>query len=176
MSRFTAKGPKGDQGPAGNGSSTDTYTKIYTTDNGAGTNVKIGDDAWIGDVNQSNNIGIKGVQNAALGGIILGNELTEKVQTNGHDIVITANNDVIFNTGSGYAYMGAPNAKADNRLAQWSQTLIKVDSVPAHNYGVSGDRAGMFAYDSTHLYVCTADYVNNSTVIWQRINWASGNW
>lgn len=34
---------------------------VYTTSNGGGTNIKVGDDAWIGDVNVANSISIRGV-------------------------------------------------------------------------------------------------------------------
>jgi hypothetical protein len=163
-------GPKGD---AGNGG-TDTYDKLYVTNNGNGTNVKIGDDAWIGDVDIANHISIKGVEDATLGGIIFGSDKTERITSNSNDLTLTANNDILLAAGSGYGYLGS--VTIPNRLAKWSQTLIKKSSVPAHNYGAAGDTAGMFTYDATYLYICTADYVNNTTVIWQRINWASGNW
>jgi hypothetical protein len=177
-----AQGPQGEPGqdatlPQNLGSSdSPTFVKIITTSNGATDNVKIGDDVYLGDGNLSNHFIVKGQQDATKGGIVFGSGKTEKIASNATDLTITANNDLIINAGSGYAYMGTPNAKADNRLAQWSQTLIKVTSVPAHNYGVAGDRAGMFAYDADHLYICRADYVNTSTVIWSRINWAVGNW
>ena len=160
----------------GSGSSTDTYDKLYTTNNGGGENVKIGDDAWIGDVNTSNHISVKGDQDATKGGIIFGSAKTEKIATDGTNLSLNANNDIILNPGSGYGYIGSPTVNGSTRIAKWSDTLIRVASVPAHDYGVTGDRKGMFAHDNTHLYVCIADYVNNSTVIWKRINWAGGNW
>ena len=49
-------------------------------------------------------------------------------------------------------------------------------SIPAHDHGAAGDIKNMFSYDNTHLYMCIADYVSDSTVIWKRINWAGGNW
>jgi hypothetical protein len=41
--------------------------------NGNGTNFRIGDDAWIGDVNAADTISIRGQQNAANGYIVFGN-------------------------------------------------------------------------------------------------------
>jgi len=160
----------------GSTSSTDTYDKLYTTNNGAGENLKIGDDAWIGDVNTANHISIKGDQDATKGGIIFGSAKTEKIANDGTNLSLNANNDIIFNPGSTYVYVGTPIANGNNRLAKWSETLVRVANVPAHDYGVTGDRKGMFAHDNTHLYICIADYVNNSTVIWKRINWAGGSW
>lgn len=53
--------------------STLTAVSFAATSNGTGTNFKVGDDAWIGDVNVSNTIRITGVQNPANGYIIFGN-------------------------------------------------------------------------------------------------------
>ena len=47
--------------------------QLLTTSNGAGTNVKIGDDAWLGDINVANTIRLSGSQNANNGYISFGN-------------------------------------------------------------------------------------------------------
>ena len=117
MARFTTRGPKGDQGEPGNGSPTDTYDKIYTTSNGSGTNVKIGDDAWIGDVNTANHLSVNGAQDATKGGIILGSGKTEKIVSNATDMTLSANNDIILNPGSTYGYIGTPLQNGNNRIA-----------------------------------------------------------
>jgi hypothetical protein len=49
-------------------------------------------------------------------------------------------------------------------------------TVPAHSYGVAGDVAGMVAFDSTYIYYCTANYVDNSTNIWKRTAHGTGTW
>jgi hypothetical protein len=54
-------------------SATPSFDQIFLTNNGNGTNVKIGDDAWIGDVNTANALRIMGQQNNADGYIIFGN-------------------------------------------------------------------------------------------------------
>jgi len=41
--------------------------KYYATNNGNGQNFKVGDDAWIGDVNRANTIQVSGVQDATTG-------------------------------------------------------------------------------------------------------------
>jgi len=48
-------------------------TQVLATSNGAGTNFKVGDDAWIGDINVANTIRISGAQNANNGYISFGN-------------------------------------------------------------------------------------------------------
>ena len=52
---------------------------IESTNNGNGTNFKVGDDAWIGDVNQSDTLRIAGQQNSANAYIIFGSSDTSKL-------------------------------------------------------------------------------------------------
>ena len=53
------------------------------TTNGTGQNFKVGDDAWIGDINLSNTIGIKGQQDATQGYIVFGNTNTQTLGRSG---------------------------------------------------------------------------------------------
>jgi hypothetical protein len=64
------------------GNASFTYDKVLNTVTagtfagtlgGLGQNFKVGDDAWIGDINAENTIGIKGQQNAANAYIVFGN-------------------------------------------------------------------------------------------------------
>lgn len=51
----------------------DVTANIFeATNNGNGTNFKVGDDAWIGDINTADTIGLKGQQNATKGYIKFG--------------------------------------------------------------------------------------------------------
>ena len=50
-----------------------TANTFQSTNNGSGTNFKVGDDAWIGDINQADTISIRGNQDAANGYIVFGN-------------------------------------------------------------------------------------------------------
>jgi hypothetical protein len=173
---FTSQGSEATLPQSLGSSDSPTFVKIITTSNGAVDNLKFGDDVFIGDGNVANHIVIKGNQTATVAGVVLGSGKTESISTDATNLSVTANNDIILNPGSTYVYVGTPIANGNNRLAKWSETLVRVASVPAHDYGVTGDRKGMFAHDNTHLYVCIADYVNNSTVIWKRISWTSGSW
>jgi len=38
------------------------------------------------------------------------------------------------------------------------RTTFPVATVPAHSYGVVGDKAGMLAFDASYIYYCFADY------------------
>ena len=50
--------------------------KIYASHNAAGENFRVGDDAWIGDINVTNTMRIKGVQDATKGYVVFGNNDT----------------------------------------------------------------------------------------------------
>jgi hypothetical protein len=45
------------------GSKNVTFNNVAATSNGLGQNFKVGDDAWIGDINASNTIVVSGIQN-----------------------------------------------------------------------------------------------------------------
>jgi Chaperone of endosialidase len=49
-----------------------TASQFHATNNGAGTNYRVGDDAWIGDIDVANTIGIKGYSDASSGFIRFG--------------------------------------------------------------------------------------------------------
>lgn len=49
-----------------------TFNSIVTSNNGQGTNFRVGDDAWIGDVNVADTIRITGLQNSANGWLRFG--------------------------------------------------------------------------------------------------------
>ena len=53
--------------------STPTFDQVITSNNGNGTNFRIGDDVWIGDINAANTFRIQGVQNSANAYIVFGN-------------------------------------------------------------------------------------------------------
>lgn len=92
------------------------FTRVETTNNGAGQNVKIGDDAWIGDVNMSNHIAITGIQDQTEGGIIFGSALANKIYTGGSGMTLEANNGDMNFYMDGAAYIGP--SSSENRIAQ----------------------------------------------------------
>jgi hypothetical protein len=140
FTRTGQTGTPGIQGPAGadavlpqnlGTSDSPSFDKIYVTNNGNGTNVKIGDDAWIGDVNVANHISIKGFEDATKAGIVLGSGKTEKISSNATDMTLVANNDIILTPGSTYAYLG--EVIPDNRIARMVD--ITNNSAAALQYG-----------------------------------------
>jgi hypothetical protein len=134
MARFTTTGGSGDgapgpQGPAGEDAvlpqdldTTDspTFSKITLTSNGAVDNITIGDDVILGDGNIANHVVIIGQQDSLNGGIVLGERLTEILSSDGSNLSLDADNDIIFNPGSTYAYIGTPQLDGSNRIAKMS--------------------------------------------------------
>lgn len=57
--------------------------------------------------------------------------------------------------GSGYVVINTDNV------------VLSTTKTPASAIGAAGDIAGMVAYDSSYIYVCTANY-DGATSIWKR--------
>ena len=127
-----------------------TFDKVITTHNGDGTNVKIGDDAWIGDVNIANHVAIIGQQNSLQGGVVLGSNETEKISSNGTDLSVNANNDIILNPGSTYAYIGTPQVDGSNRIAKMSD--------------ISGGGTGYISSVDTNFAVTNGELALNQSI------------
>lgn len=129
MARFTSgggdgSGAPGPQGPAGQDAvlpqdlgTTDNpeFSTIILTSNGATNNITIGDDVILGDGNVANHVVIIGQQDDTAGGIVLGTNETEFISTNGTDLSLTADNDIVLYPGSNYAYLNVIDP--DHRLA-----------------------------------------------------------
>jgi len=103
-----------------------TFSKITLTSNGAIDNITIGDDVLIGDGNIANHLVIVGNQDSTQGGIVLGDNKTEQVSSDGSNLSLDANNDIILNPGSTYAYIGTPTIGGETRIATWDYVTTSV--------------------------------------------------
>jgi hypothetical protein len=103
-----------------------TFSKITLTSNGAIDNITIGDDVLIGDGNIANHLVIVGYQDPTNGGVVLGNNKTEQVSSDGSNLTIEADNDIIFYPGSSYAYLGTPTIGGETRIATWDYVSTSV--------------------------------------------------
>ena len=52
--------------------------------------------------------------------------------------------------------------------------IVENSKTPSTSVGASGDKAGMIAWNSSYIYVCTANY-DGSTSIWKRAS-IGGSW
>lgn len=80
-----------------------TFDSVITTNNGNSTNVRLGDDCWIGDANVANTFRVQGNQNAANGYIIFGNGDTTALGRAGTGS-LTYGGNVILNAGNYTSY------------------------------------------------------------------------
>ena len=76
-----------------------TFDQVITTNNGNGTNVKIGDDAWLGDANSANTIRIMGQQDATKGYISFGNADATTLGRSGSGALMWGTN-TIYHSGN----------------------------------------------------------------------------
>lgn len=49
-------------------------------------------------------------------------------------------------------------------------SMMQFKSPPANAKGVAGDMQGMIAFDSSNIYVCTANYSTGTANIWARVS------
>ena len=102
-----------------------TASIVWATDNGAGQNFKVGDDGWIGDINISNTIGVKGQQDSSKGFIKFGN-------TNDAPIIGNTGNDNLSISGnvSASGDISASNLYITNAIYAYElHTIIESSSV-----------------------------------------------
>jgi uncharacterized protein YjbI with pentapeptide repeats len=114
-----------------------SLTSLTLTHNGGnGQNLKIGDDAWLGDVNLSNTFNVKGVEDATAGYISFGTNGTlvgvggakrNYIGSDSTDLTLGSNNDIVLKPTSGYAYIGTQLMDGSNRIAT-------IADVNAENY------------------------------------------
>lgn len=136
-------------GPGDNGLT--TFTKIYANSNDdSGENLRIGDDAWIGDVNVADHIGIKGIQNPADGGIIFGTNRTERISVSDGDMNFWMD---------GGMYIG-PSESGNQIIKREDLELVDNKTLPA------GGEAGyvLTKIDSTNYNATWADPLPVETV------------
>ena len=75
--------------------------------------------------------------------------------------------DLWYDTVSGRIYIYYDSNWVDSNPNSGSGILIT--NAPEHSYGISGNVAGMIAFDNNYIYYCTGNYVNTSTNIWKRV-------
>lgn len=69
------------------------------------------------------------------------------------------NGVILWDNVNNYPVVSAQNA--------FRQVAMK-QATPSSSTGAPGNKSGMLAWDSSYIYVCTADY-DGSTAIWKRV-------
>jgi hypothetical protein len=133
-----------------------TFDSVITGNNGNGTNFRIGDDSWIGDINVANTFRVQGVQNAAAGYICFGNGDTTALGRTGTGALTYGGNTVIHSGNIGSqtvsisGYSSAVNY-SPNRTDSTAYPIL---------WGASGTYSGQ---TGTIAYSCAAVTINSST-------------
>ena len=83
----------------------------------------------------------------------------------GSDLDISGNEIAAINSNGNIELV--PNGSGTVVIV--NDTLMIAESRTPASIGSSGDKAGMLAWDSNYLYICTADY-DGSTTIWNQLS------
>jgi hypothetical protein len=129
-----------------------TADKFISNNNGNGTNFKLGDDAWIGDINVANTFRISGAQNSDRGYITFGNDNTSlgRVGTGaltwGSNLLVQGNGT--FSSSSSSAF------------------VLNIDGLGESYNGVSGSGKGAYNVAGTLAIIsATPNSVNSGALI-----------
>ena len=113
--------------------------QVYTTNNGNGTNFAVGDDAWIGDINAANTMGIKGQQDPTQGYIVFGNaNNTNYIGRNGSNpITVTGAFNVTSDlTVTGNIYASYLNTVSSSQLSVTSPLVYLTGQPYPYTYDI----------------------------------------
>lgn len=130
-----------------------TADQVLSTSNGTGQNFKVGDDAWLGDINQSNTVAIIGQQNAANGYIVFGNGDTTALGRVGTG-ALTYGGNTVLTSATAVASFPTLNQNTTGSSAKWTT---------ARTLSFTGDATGSGSVDGS-ANVATALTLANSGI------------
>lgn len=111
--------------------------QVISTNNGNGTNFKVGDDVWIGDINTSDTLSIRGQQSANNGYIVFGNaDTTTKLGRAGtgaltYNGAFAAGNTTI--TGFANVAFGSGGGITGPGSGSWAGKIVTNQDTTAYN-------------------------------------------
>jgi hypothetical protein len=129
-----------------------TVNQVIATNNGSGTNYRVGDDAWIGDINIANTLRVSGVQNSNNGYITFGNSSNDALGRAGTGALTWAGN-TIWHAGNDGASSGLDADLLDG--VQGNQYLRSTTSPGTAGTNANttisiGDSGTSYAYVQSH--------------------------
>ena len=110
-----------------------TFDSVITNNNGNSTNVRLGDDCWIGDMNAANTFRVKGVQDGNAGYIAFGNQSTQ----------LGLNNSTTLTWGAAFTATGDVTAFSDRRVKENIKTIDNALSKVLQLRGVTYNRTDL---------------------------------
>lgn len=121
-------------------------TTFVSTSNGNAQNFKVGDDAWLGDINQADTVAIIGQQNAANGYIVFGNnDSASKLGRSGSG-ALTYSGNTIWHAGNDGASSGLDADLLDGQHGSYYATASGLSSLTTT---VDGKAAKSALYSAT---------------------------
>ena len=146
--------------------------QFYANNNGAGQNYKIGDDAWIGDINVANTFRISGVQNSNNGYITFGNSSNTALGRAGTGVLTWGGNEVLTTASSSY----------NNSNWNTAYTYSQVGHLPLAGGTLSGGltTSGVIAHTANEgrevqTYM-PSSYTTGDLVAGHEYGWYSDHW
>ena len=145
------------------------FDSVITTNNGNGTNIRVGDDVWIGDANVSYAMRVQGIGDATQGYIIFGNSNTTALGRNGTGALTYGGNAVLhagnYNTyaptltgtgasgtwgisvtGSSASTTG--NAATVTNATFYRQFTVRDDRSDGSNYSLAARPTGLYSMEA----------------------------
>jgi hypothetical protein len=122
-----------------------TAVIVHATSNSTGTNFQVGDDAWIGDIDQLNTLCISGQQNTANGYIVFGNTPSDRTAlgrigtgplTYGNDPVVLASSTT---TNARTAITVTQSTLANTSTLTYTTGTGVINFTPAFGLGLQGE-------------------------------------
>jgi hypothetical protein len=104
-----------------------TSDRVITLNNGNGENLKVGDDAWIGDTNLANALRIKGQQNASIGYVMFGSNDGKLLGRAGTDN-LTYDGNLVWHAGIDGAGSGLDADLLDGQHGTYYATATATDA------------------------------------------------
>ena len=135
-----------------------SFDKVLSTNNGNGTNFKVGDDVWLGDVNQADTMSIRGQQNAANGYIVFGNaDTTAKLGRAGSGPLTYAGNTV-WHAGNDGDSSGLDADLLDGQQGAYYATASSVSSLSTTVDGKQAKSSSVSSNSGTSYALNVASY------------------
>jgi len=108
-----------------------TFDQVITNNNGNGTNFRIGDDVWIGDINAANTFRVQGLQDATQGYIVFGNSNATALGRSGTG-ALTYGGNTVLHAGNYNSY--APTLTGGGASGTWGINITgNADTVDGYH-------------------------------------------
>lgn len=157
-----------------------TFTNVVSADyfnstnNGNGTNYKIGDDAWIGDVNVANALRISGQQDASQAYLIFGNgdntalsrTGTGRLKYGGSDVILASDTSSLATPSTIVIRDGLGNFIANTITASLSGNATTATTLQtSRTISLGGDLSGSASFNGSADVTITATIQPNSVAL-----------